>query len=101
MLRYSRLEPQARRLPQAVEDYAVWFIARLRRLDGHIASREFLCDGRFTIADIAVGYALHLGQSLGLDNRYTSHVKDYLARLQARPAFEKASAIGAEKSAFK
>lgn len=101
VLRYSRLEQEDRRLPQAVEDYAAWFIARLRRLDAHIESRDFLCDGRFTIADIAVGYALHLGQSLGLDNRYTPQVKDYLTRLQARPAFKKASAIGADQSVFK
>ena len=100
-MRYSRLEQEERKLPQAVEDYAAWFIARLRRLDAHIKSREFLCDDRFTIADIAVGYALHLGQSLSLDQRYTPQVKDYLARLQARPAFKKAAAIGAEQSAFK
>lgn len=97
VLRYSKLEQEGRRLPQAVEDYAAWFIARLRRLDVHIKTREFLCDERFTIADIAVGYALHLGQSLGLEHKYTSQVKDYLARLQARPAFKKAMAIGAIK----
>jgi glutathione S-transferase len=98
VLRYSKLEQGERRLPQAVEDYAAWFIARLRRLDAHVESREFLCDERFTIADIAVGYALHLGQSLGLDSQYTPQVKDYLARLQARPAFKKASTIGVDQS---
>lgn len=101
VLRYSRLEQGDRRLPQAVEDYATWFIARLRRLDAYIETREFLCDNRFTIADIAIGYALHLGQSLGLDERYTPQVKDYLARLQTRPAFIKSAAIGADQSAFK
>lgn len=95
VLRYSRLEQGDRRLPQAVEDYGAWFIARLRRLDAHIETREFLCDGRFTVADIAIGYALFLGQSLGLDERYTPQVKDYLARLQGRPAFKRAQAIGA------
>ncbi|MFT5840250.1 MAG: glutathione S-transferase [Flavobacteriales bacterium] len=101
VLRYSRLEQEERRLPQAVEDYVAWFIARLRRLDAHIKYRDFLCDDRFTIADIAVGYALHLGQSLGLDHKYTPQVKDYLARLQARPAFEKTSTIGDEQNVFK
>lgn len=42
VLRYSRLEHEESRLPQAVEDYASWFIARLRRLDAHIKSRDFL-----------------------------------------------------------
>lgn len=101
VLRYSMLEQGDRRLPQAVEDYSAWFLARLRRLDAHMESREFLCDSRFTIADIAVGYALHLGQSLGLDKQYTPQVQDYLSRLQARPAFKRAAALGAETSVFK
>jgi glutathione S-transferase len=101
VLRYSILEQGERRIPQAVDDYAAWFIARLRRLDAHIETREFLCDGRFTIADIAVGYALHLGQSLGLAHNYSPQVTDYLGRLQSRPAFQKASTIGAEHSIFK
>ena len=61
VMRYTRLEPEERKLPQAVEDYAKWFIARLRRLDAHIAKREFLCDNRFNVADIAIGYALYFG----------------------------------------
>ncbi len=101
VLRYTMLEQGNRRLPQAAEDYAAWYIARLRRLDAHIIDREFLCAGKFTVADIAVGYALHLGQSLGLDERYSKQVKDYLARLQARPAFKKTAAIGADQSPFK
>lgn len=101
VLRYTMLEQGDRRLPQAAEDYAAWYIARLRRLDAHIETREFLCADKFTIADIAVGYALHLGQSLGLDQQYTDQVKDYLARLQARPAFQKTVSMGAELSPFK
>lgn len=101
VLRYSMLEQGDRRLPQAVEDYSAWYIARLRKLDAHIIDREFLCADKFTIADIAVGYALHLGQSLGLDAQYTDQVKVYLARLQARPAFQRAVVLGAETSPFK
>lgn len=100
-LRYTMLEQGDRKLPQAAEDYRAWFIARLRKLDDHIADREFLVDNRFTIADIAIGYALHLGQVLGLDGDYSPQVKDYLARLQDRPAFKKTVVIGAEQSAFK
>jgi glutathione S-transferase len=101
VLRYSRLELQARRLPQAEEHYTTWFVDHLRRINAHIEFRKFICDGCFTIADFAVGYALHLGQSLELVNRYTPQVKDYLARLQARLAFQKASARGAEQNVLK
>lgn len=99
--RYTMLEPEERRLPQAAEDYRKWFIARLRRLDAHILNREYLCDNRFTIADIAVGFALYLGEILKLDADYTPQVKDYLARLKERPAFKKIQTIGVEFDPFR
>ncbi|MFT5676147.1 MAG: glutathione S-transferase [Paraglaciecola sp.] len=87
VLRYSRLEPKERRLPQVVEDYGKWYLSRLRSVEMAIEGKEFLCAGRFTIADIAVGYALFLGVSLGLDERYKPNCKRYLASLMERPAF--------------
>merc|ERR1719296_414570 len=39
-------------LQEAGQAYAKWFIARLKLLDQTLADgREFLCSGRFTIAD--------------------------------------------------
>ncbi len=101
VLRYSRFEPEERRLPQAAEDYGQWFIARLKRLDAHLVDKEYLCGERFTIADIAITYALYLGQLLGLDEDYTLQVKSYSQRLQQRPCFQKAATLGAELSVFK
>jgi glutathione S-transferase len=100
-LRYSVVEPPERRLPQAVEDYCRWFLARLRRLDSHMIQREFLVADRFTVADIAIGYALHFGSILGLDGEYSPAVKAYLERLRSRPAFERANRIGSEMNPFK
>jgi len=97
-LRYTHLEQENRRLPQAAEDYAKWFIARMRRLDAHIIDRKFLCDNRFTIADIAIGYALYLGESLGLSENYSSQVKVYLENLKKRNAFQKAINIGKDEN---
>jgi glutathione S-transferase len=78
-------------------DYAKWFFARLRLLDAHIKDREFLCDNRFTIADIAVGYALYLAEVMKLSEftgrEFTPQVADYLARLKQRPAFVRADAM--------
>ena len=91
MLRYSRLEPQERRIPQAVEDYSVWYLSRLRSVESALQDgREFLCADRFTMADIAVHYALFLGRSLGLDARYKPHCLRYLENLMTRPAFQRA-----------
>lgn len=100
VLRYSVLEQGDRRLPQAVEDYSAWFYGRLSKLDAHIEKRQFLCADIFTIADIAVGYALHLGQQLGLDKGYKPKTADYLKRLQARPAFLRAQEIGKDLNAL-
>lgn len=86
-LRYKLLEPEERRQPQVATDYANWYIARLRLLDAHIKEREFLCDGRFTMADIAITYALYLGELNGFADRYTEQVRAYLAAMKQRPAF--------------
>jgi glutathione S-transferase len=39
---------------------------------------------------VAVAYALHLAQHLGLDAQFTPAVAGYWQRLQARPAFQRA-----------
>ena len=75
VLRYSRLEPEERQLPQVVEDYGKWYLSRLRCVETAIEGKDFLCADRFTIADITVGYALFLGVSLGLDERYKPNCK--------------------------
>jgi glutathione S-transferase len=92
VLRYTRLEPPERRLPQAVEDYSIWYLSRLRAVETALEDREFLCGGRFTMADIAVHYALFLGETLGLHERYKPRSRDYLERLKERPAFQRARA---------
>jgi glutathione S-transferase len=92
-MRYYVLEPTPEK--QAVaEDYSKWYIARLRRLDRHLESHEFLVDNRFTIADIAVGYALYLGRALNLDRDYQPQTTAYLERLMERPAFKRADEQG-------
>lgn len=96
VFRYTSLEPPERRLPQAVEDYSIWYHSRLRSVEAAAAESEFLCADRFTIADIAVGYALLFGTNLGLDSRYKPNTRDYLERLMARPAFQRAQARGAD-----
>lgn len=92
LLRYSVLEPPERRLPQAAEDYTKWFFARLRSVDAAVEQNENLCAGRFTAADIAVGFALVLADNLGLSAKFKPQTAAYFERLKARPAFQRASA---------
>lgn len=90
VLRYGRFEPGERRLPQVVEDYSIWYLSRLRSVETALAGRDHLVADRFTMADIAVGYALFLGTTLGLDARYKPRCRRYLQALTERPAFLRA-----------
>lgn len=90
-LRYTRLEPPERRAAQAAEDYALWFGSRLRAAETLIG-QDFACAGRFTMADVSLGYAVMLAMTIGLDDQVTPGMKAYLARLSRRPAFARAKA---------
>lgn len=93
VLRYTHFEPAERKQPQVAEDYSRWFLARLRALDATVQQQEFVCAGRFTAADIAVAYALMLASHLGLDAQFRPSVAAYWARLQSRPAFQRALSV--------
>ena len=93
VLRYTILEPEATRLPKVAEDYTKWFYSRLRSVELATAHNEFLVANRFTIADIAVGFALQLSESLGLADGFKPNTKAYYERLKARPAFQKAISL--------
>jgi glutathione S-transferase len=93
VLRYTHMEPAGRLSPQVATDYARWFLARLRGVDAALQANDFLCAGRFTAADIAVGYALLLAEHLGLAQQFPEAVAHYWQRLQARDAFQGALAI--------
>ncbi|WP_457324749.1 glutathione S-transferase family protein [Roseateles sp. P5_E11] len=90
VLRYSRFEPEPRRQPAVAEDYTKWFLARLRTLEPLLAEQPYLCAGRFTAADVSVGYALMLAQYLGIAERFTPAVAAYWLRLQQRDAYVRA-----------
>ena len=90
MLRYTRLEPEERRIPQVVEDYSIWYLSRLRSVEMALEGKEFLVGDKFTMADIAVHYALFLGRSLGLDERYKPNCQRYLASMMERDGFKRA-----------
>jgi len=88
VLRYRRLEPG--RAEQVGDDYARWFLSRLKHVDRALANGDWLCAGRFTGADISVGYALLLADFLKLLDGVSPAIGAYWARLQARPAFQAA-----------
>jgi glutathione S-transferase len=92
VLRYTQLEPEERRNPQVAADYSKWFFGRLRGLEAAVANSDTVCAGRFTAADISVGYALLLARDIGLSENFTPGVAAYWQRLQARDGFRRAVA---------
>jgi glutathione S-transferase len=97
VLRYTYLEPEERRNPQVATDYAKWFLGRLRAVEAAIANSETLVAGRFTAADIAIGFALLLAEKIGLSKDFGPNVAAYWQRLQQRDGFK--SAVAAEDRA--
>ncbi len=88
-LRYTRLEPG--RCPEAAADYAQWFGARLHNAI-KLMGPEFACAGRFTMADVSLGYAVMLALSIGLEAQVPEAAVAYLDRLSQRSGFQRAKA---------
>ncbi len=97
ILRYARFEPEHRRSGQVADDYTRWFLARLRGIEAVVESESHVCAGRFTAADVSVGYALMLAELLDLAPKFPKSVVAYWQRLQDRDAF--ARALAAQQAA--
>lgn len=92
VMRYTKLEPPERRVQQVADDYTIWYLSRLRSVETALdGGKEYLCADRFTMADIAVHFALMLGRSVGLEERMKPNCRAYLDRLTDRPAFRAAT----------
>jgi glutathione S-transferase len=82
------------KLDTALADGREAFALRLAVIQRALADgREFLAAGRLTLADISVGYTLGLSERAGLHDLLPESVLAYEARLKARPAYQRASAV--------
>ncbi len=90
-LRYAVLEAE-RGLAEAGVLYADWFGKRLAKLSRRLETRRYLCADRFTVADIAVAYALLLARKIGLGDRVPEPLTLWFDRLAERPAYKRAIA---------
>lgn len=66
---------------------------RLTSLEKRLEGREFLAADRFTLADVSLGYPLHLVGLFGLDHLLGPRSAAYRAQLLARPAFQRAVSV--------
>ncbi|MFX8906927.1 hypothetical protein ABTM87_19035, partial [Acinetobacter baumannii] len=58
-LRYAVFPKPEDRRPEVARDYAEWFGSRLRNAEP-LMGPEYAAAGRFTMADVSVGYAIKL-----------------------------------------
>lgn len=63
-----------------------------------LKTSEFVAGDVFTAADISVSYPFLLAKFLGFQDRVDPVIQDYVVRLKARPAFERALARSNEKA---
>jgi glutathione S-transferase len=55
-----------------------------------LRDENVLAGGRFSLADISVGYALSLADSLGEQKLFAPEVANYFQRLSRRPSYVRA-----------
>ncbi len=77
--------PEEERIPSIVEPNRRQFLRGVGGLESHLRDSEYLIEGRFSMADINVGYALNLGRGLGFLGEGCEVSNAYLDRLHARP----------------
>lgn len=68
------------------------FVRKSAALLVPLRSSPFLAGDTFTAADISCGWALGLARLLGFEERIDQGLRDYVARLSQRPAFQRAMA---------
>jgi glutathione S-transferase len=76
-----------------VEGAAARFAAAAGAVQQALTDQEYLVGDRFSIADLVCGAVLIFGQSSGLTGEL-ANVEAYIARLEQRPARQRALAVG-------
>jgi glutathione S-transferase len=79
-------ESDPERAAKARRRFSVAADAVARTLDGN----EYLVGGRFGVADVLVSTALSFTSRAGFDEELPQRLKDYVARLAQRPAYQRA-----------
>jgi glutathione S-transferase len=61
----------------------------LMMVNANLADKKYLI-GDFSAADLMLGHACYMSNRMGCVTDEMQHIKDYVARISARPAFKKA-----------
>jgi glutathione S-transferase len=89
---HTIIRPKERRIGQVADEAVTMFKERLKVLDANLGETGYLVGSEMTAADVMVGYALHLADFMGVMKDPPDDVAKYWARLQERPAYQRAIA---------
>lgn len=68
-------------------------LKRLEFVGDKLGGKPFVAADRFTAADISVAYIVTGAKFAGIDEDIPASVKDYVAQLHKRPAYQRAAAV--------
>jgi glutathione S-transferase len=90
IVRHTIFKPEAERIPAVVEDARARVAACFAVLERALEGKDYLLGSQFSAADVMMGVTLLIARRLkAFDDRYPK-LNAYLARLEARPALQKA-----------
>jgi glutathione S-transferase len=78
--RLTPSDPDAVRRKEGAEEV-------LRLLDAHLATRDFLVGGRYTIADVAISGYSHLAHEAGIDVEPYPNLRAWFRRVEEQPGY--------------
>ncbi|HZR81522.1 MAG TPA: glutathione S-transferase family protein [Candidatus Binatia bacterium] len=84
------IKPENERIPAAAEEAKTNIAKWLAVLDKHLAGRKFVAGDEFTAADVMLGYTVAGAKFSGMAASYPN-VLAYAARLEERPAYQRAT----------
>ena len=85
--------PAARRIPALVERGHAIAPELVAVVENALAGRAYILGDPFSAADIMLGFGLGIARHLELVNASTPRTRDYLDRLTARPAYQRAASV--------
>jgi glutathione S-transferase len=80
----------ADKVPEAIEDYRGWALSSVGVVDQALAGKAYLLGDEFSAADVMMGYTLVVAKWFGILTDAHPNAWAYIARLEERPAFQKA-----------
>lgn len=90
---HSALLPEHERVPALAAQARLRAAPLLDHLDRQLDGVEHLVGGRFTVADVNVASVANLARAVGLEGE-RPHLRAWLDRMRARPAYQRAAADG-------